>query len=540
MCKSSSNHRPGRSLADQQAHEHDHEKWSRRGFLSTLGMGLLGSAISWNGLPLQALGKSPFLDQLANSPTDRCLVLIQLSGGNDGLNTIVPVRNDIYYQKRPTIAIRRQDSILLSDDIGMHPSMGALNPLWDQGQMSVVHNVGYDAQNRSHSRSTDIWTSGSDSDEELSSGWIGRYLANSFPDYTVNAPTYPLGVRIGGSASVFESEFGNLGVTFGDASQFERFLEQGGFYNVNDVPSTLYGQALSHARKITNDSFKYLEAIETAANQTENLAEYPGGSLASSLAVVARMIRGGLGSRVYLVSHGGFDTHNSQGSLEGPHANRLQQLTEAIAAFYTDLASDDTDRRALTMTFSEFGRTLDENGNQGTDHGSSAPVLLFGPVQGGLVGQHASLQQLDRSGDPIYGMDYRSIYDGILRDWFEMSEEARQEVIPGQYDTLSLVDQSITSLTDSNALPKSFRLEQNYPNPFNPSTTIRFALHQAEFVQLEVFDMQGRLVKNLLSKRLQAGEHSVQFNAQALASASYLYRIRVGGYTETKTMTLIK
>lgn len=547
MCQSHTNKSPKSTkdsrtidLSNEKGHEHDHQKWTRRSFLSTLGLGFLGSTLNFGNLSLQAMSRSPFLENIANSVTDRVIILVQLSGGNDGLNTIIPFRNDIYYAKRPTIGIRQNDSIQLSDELGMHPKMAALNSLWDANKMTIVNNVGYAGSSRSHSTGTDNWTSASGSDSNLSTGWIGRMLSKQYPNYNLEAPAYPLGVRIGGSSSVFESEFGNLGVTFGGASQFARFLEQGGFYDVKNIPNTHYGRALAKSRQIANDSFQYLEAIESAASDTQNLATYPNSSFAESLSVVARMIRGGLKTRVFLVNRGGFDTHNSQGGVDGPHARNWEDIAESMAAFYEDLGQDNLANRALTMTFSEFGRTLDENGNGGTDHGSSAPILLFGPVKGGILGEHATLTELDGSGDPIFGTDYRSIYDSILKDWFEISENDINDIIGSDFESLDIIDQTITSNPRDLTLPQKTYLNQNYPNPFNPQTTISFGLTKASLTLLEVFDIQGRKVQQLVNKVLNAGDHRVNFNAQTLPSGIYIFRLKANNVTLTRKMSLIK
>ncbi|TVQ13633.1 MAG: DUF1501 domain-containing protein [Balneolaceae bacterium] len=545
MCKhdhkpNNSHTRHGASLEHGEAHTHDHNSWTRRSFLSTLGFAAIGSSMMLGGMPVSTFARSKFFNRLASAENDRVLILIQLGGGNDGLNTIIPVTNDIYYQKRPTIGIRKQDSILLSDDIGMHPGMANLEPFWGDGNMAVIHNVGYASQNRSHARSTDIWTSASNANQNLNTGWAGRFLVEDNPDFIANPPEFPLGVRIGGSANVFQSEFGNLGVTFGGASQFTRFLEQGGFYDEDNVPANEFGRSLSFARKIANSSFKYLESIQAAADRASNLSDYPNTGLSRSLAVVARLIRGGLNTKMYLVSLGGFDTHNNQGSLTGGHANLLANISNSVNAFYSDLGTDNLSHRALTMTFSEFGRTLQENSSQGTDHGSSAPVLAFGPVKGGQYGSHATLAQLDRSGDPVYGTDYRSVYTSILDDWFGLHADDLNSVIPGQYNKIDFVDALATSNPVQNEIPRTVTLDQNYPNPFNPSTNIRFSLPAAGDIKLQVFDVNGRLVSTLINGVMSAGNHTATFNAGSLASGTYLYRLDTPAGPITRKMTLIK
>jgi uncharacterized protein (DUF1501 family) len=545
MCKKDHKHnhshtRHGGSLEHGEAHTRDHTSWTRRSFLSTLGFAAIGSSMMLGGMPVSTFARSKFFNRLASANNDRVLVLIQLGGGNDGLNTIIPVTNDVYYQKRPTIAIRKQDSILLSDDIGMHPAMSSFEPFWGDGRMSVIHNVGYASQNRSHARSTDIWTTGSNSNQTLNTGWAGRFLVEDNPEFIANPPEFPLGVRIGGSANVFQSEFGNLGVTFGGAAQFTRFLEQGGFYDEDNVPANEFGRSLSFARKIANSSFKYLESIQAAADRASNLADYPNTSLSRSLGVVARLIRGGLNTKMYLVSIGGFDTHNNQGGVNGGHANLLANIANSVTAFYNDLGSDNLSHRALTMTFSEFGRTLQENSSMGTDHGSSAPVMVFGPVKGGQYGSHATLTQLDGSGDPIYGTDYRSIYTSILDDWFGLPPEDVNAVLPGEYNKIDFVDALATSTTRNPEIPRHIDLGQNYPNPFNPTTNISFTLPAAGDIRLQVFDINGRLVSTLADGTMSAGNHTVKFNANGYSSGVYLYRLDTPAGSLTKKMTLIK
>jgi len=538
--RSADQKRRGARMQDGQDHATDHSLWTRRSFLQTLGLGSLAGGLMLQSVPVSAMKNSRFLNRLSTSENNRVLILIQLSGGNDGLNTVIPVTNDIYYQKRPTIAIRRQDAIALSDDIGLHPSMVSLRGLWDDGAMSIVHNVGYHNHSRSHSRGTDVWVSGSSSSENLTTGWAGRFLVEDNPSFIENPPEFPLGVRIGGSASMFQTEFGNLGVTFGGAGQFGQFLEQGGFYDEANVPDTPYGRSLAYTRRVANASFKYLESIQGAAERAQNAATYPDSGLARSLAIVARLIRGGLPTKVFLVSRGGFDTHNNQGGTDGGHAASLADVADSVRAFYDDLGADGLNGRALTMTFSEFGRTLNENGSQGTDHGSSAPVMLFGPVNGGFFGEHANLTDLDRSGDPLYELDYRSVYSSILDNWFELGEQARSGVIEGDFTPLDIVSPPATSTYNTGTLPVAAELLQNYPNPFNPATVIAFRLPETMTIRLEVYDTAGRLIQLLTEGTRPAGYHEVRINASEMASGVYLYRLNTPGATLTRHMTLIR
>jgi uncharacterized protein (DUF1501 family) len=542
MCDHHQNsHRHGFKLEHGEAHTRDHQKWSRRSFLASLGLASLGSTMMLGGMPVQAFSNSSLLQRLGQLPTRRVLVLIQLNGGNDGLNTVVPVEDSVYYNIRPTIAIPKQESILLDDMTGLHPAMASVMDLWNNDAMSVVQSVGYADSSRSHFRGTDIWASGADSDENLNSGWMGRFLTESNPDFLANPTDYPLGVRIGGTNLLFQSDFGNVGMTFGGNSQFEAFVEQGGFYSEDDLPDNAYGNALAYARKVTNASFRYVEAVQNAANAAENMGAYPQSSLGRGLSNIAKLIRGQLQTRIYLVSRGGFDTHSMQGGVEGGHADNLRDVADSVTAFYADLAADGLDQEVLTMTFSEFGRTMGENGSQGTDHGSSAPLFLFGPgVSSGIYGDAPDLVNLE-GGEPIFSTDYRTVYSTVLRNWFGLEEAISAEILGDNYQAFDFIDRMATDVERfDQQIARSFKLNQNYPNPFNPNTIISFSLPQSAPVRLRVFDVNGRLIQTLVDRNLSSGNHEVIFNGSGLNSGMYFYTLETPNGSKTGKMTLIK
>lgn len=533
--------RHGSCLEHGEAHAQDH--WSRRDFLARMGLATAGVAFSLGGVPLSAYGRAPMLHQLGQLETDRVLVLLQLRGGNDGLNTIIPVNNSIYYQSRPTLAIRKQDALLLDSDTGLHPAMQSLEPLWNTGQMAVIHNVGYDQSTRSHFEGTVNWVTAREQGAAVSTGWTGRYLADEFLIGPGGPLEYPLAVRVGSTpATLFHSDYGNLGVTFADSQQFERFLSQGGFYDPDDVATTVYGEALSFVRQVTNASFRFVESVQNAAEGAANLAAYPGSSLAENLAVVARLIRGRLGARVFAVSEGGFDTHSNQGSTTGSHANRLRNVAEASAAFLADLAADGLDRQVVVMTFSEFGRTLRENGSNGTDHGAGAPLLLFGPgLRGGLYGAPSSLQSgALYGGDPRFTTDYRDVYSTVLRDWFGLPTERVEGILGGSFGALNFVDDKITVGREATPAPHTIRLDQNYPNPFNASTRITYSLSQGGPIRLHVFDIRGRLVRVLADHAHVPGIYTLDFDGHGLPSGAYLYRLETPAGSQTRRMVLVR
>ncbi len=387
------------SLAHGAAHDHDHEAWTRRKFLQGLGLGAAGAALLGGAAPARAFAGSPLLGSLSRAETDRVLVLVQLAGGNDGLNTVVPVRNDLYYQARPTLAVPGSGTWALDGDTGLHNALGALRPTWDTGDLAVVQSVGYDGASLSHFRATDIWLSGSDADDVLSTGWLGRTLAGSYPDFSDAPPAAPPAVQIGASAPLlFQGDGVGYSMSVFDVEQFLNVVESGTAYDVADVPATPAGDELAFLRTVANDAFRYRDAIADATDRADNAVDYPDDSFAETLGAVARLVKGRMDTRVYLVSLRGFDTHAGQTDR---HPALLQRLGDALAAFYADLGATGDDERVLTLTFSEFGRRVEENGSAGTDHGAAAPLFLLGPgVEGGLWGAAPDLGDLDRTGTP--------------------------------------------------------------------------------------------------------------------------------------------
>ena len=533
----------GSCLEHGEAHAEDHARYSRRDFLARMGLASAGVAFSLGGVPLNAFGRAPMLQQLGLLETDRVLVLVQMRGGNDGLNTVIPVNNGIYYQNRPTIAIRKSDALLLDSETGLHPAMQSLQPLWGDGKMAVVHNVGYDRSTRSHFEGTVNWVTGRNQGAASSTGWTGRYLADEFLAGGGVALEHPLAVRVGNApATLFHSVYGNLGVTFADSQQFERFLSQGGFYDPDAVAPTVYGQALSFVRRVTNASYRYVESVQRAAEDAANLSGYPDTSLSESLAVVARLIRGRLGARVFAVSEGGFDTHSNQGGTQGPHANRLGNIADAVAAFLADLAADGLDQRVMVMTFSEFGRTLQENGSNGTDHGAGAPMMLFGRgLRGGLYGTQSTLQPgALYGGDPRFTTDYRAVYSTLLEDWFGVPAEGIAGLLGQSFTNLGFVNDKITVGREPTPESHTFRLDTNYPNPFHTTTRISYTLSQGGPVRLRVFDIRGRLMRVLADHPHAPGIYTLVFDGSGLPSGAYLYRLETPAGTQTRRMVLVR
>jgi uncharacterized protein (DUF1501 family) len=466
----------------------------------------------------------------------KVLVLLQLSGGNDGLNTVIPIEDDIYYNKRPSIGISKTNALKLRGSTGLHPSLEGMFNIFQDGNLAVVQNVGYPNQNRSHFRSTDIWLSASDSNEYINDGWIGRYLGNEIVDAEDFNKDHPMAIQLGSTqSSLLECtcQGGSLGISFEDPNQFFQLIE-GSSADTDPPPNTIAGNQLRFVKDIAARSIRFAEIIKEKADTIDNKVNYPNTNLADQLAIIAQLVAGGLETPVYITSMGGFDTHSNQ---LGRHANLLSNLSQSVTAFHNDLKLLGVDDRVVLMTFSEFGRTVEQNGSGGTDHGSAAPLFVMGKnVNGGIYGNNPDLSDLDNSGDNKYVYDFRQIYASILRDQLTIQPETMDAVLGNNFETLPL----ITLKGISAGGPEAFQLKQNYPNPFNPKTIIEYTLRVPQVISLKIYDSTGSEVVTLDEGSRDAGNYSASFGGPGYASGVYFARLVSGSYRKTIKMTLVK
>ena len=530
----------GERLEDGRLHSDHHQRWSRRQFIRGIGLGTAGAAIKLGGVPVRSYGASPLLNHLRESSGDRILVVIQLSGGNDGFNTVVPYTNDTYYQYRPGISLAATDVIPLTTEIGLHPSLTPFSSLYSSGAMQVVQGVGYADPDLSHFQSTDVWATASPADNLATTGWLGRYLENEIPTFVDNPPDHPLAVQLGnGTPLLFQGEEAGMGVQFPNLDLLQRFFDTGQLFDESFVPQTLYGDELAFVRSIANDSVQYAEALSDASNSGTNLFEYPAvNGFSGNMATTARLIRGGLGASMYHINLGGFDTHSNQLNR---HAVLMNELSTALGAFLADLQADDLDERVVVMTFSEFGRRFYQNGSGGTDHGTAAPLFLFGGgISGGIHGDHPSLSDLDAGGNMKYGVDFRSVYGSLLSDWFGMVREDVHTIMGGEYAHLPLIDSAYVASTDRAQLPQQSIPFQTYPNPFQSSANLEFVLDSAGQTTLHIFDVNGRRVQTLLDSAMAPGTHTVELRGSALSPGTYFARLTHQGRSTTHSLTRIR
>jgi uncharacterized protein (DUF1501 family) len=527
----------------------------RRAFLSRLAPAL-GAPFMLAGIPMRAHARSPRLDALtaALAATDRVLVLVQLSGGNDGLNMVVPVDQFGAYQAaRANIALPERSLLPLRTGLGLHPIMTDLHALHGEGRLVTIQNVSYPNPNQSHFRATDIWMSGSDYNEYLASGWIGRALDVSFPGYPDGYPNAampdPPAIQIGAVLSLLMQGPAELmGIAIQDPQSFYD-LVNGKFGGGDDTPpNTPAGRELTYIRQVQAESQAYSTVIKQAADAARNLATYPTpdtndrAPLSEQLKIVARLVAGGLKTRVYIVTLGGFDTHDNQVDASdatiGSHATLLRRLSQAIGAFQNDLALLGIADRVVGMTFSEFGRRVTSNTGRGTDHGTAAPMFVFGSmVQPGVLGANPDLANLDKNNLRME-FDYRQIYASLLRQWFGLGAGDSTAVLGGSFTELPIIRSGATGVDATVAL--DFSLAQNHPNPFTDATAITWTQsHDAE-VHLAVYDARGREVATLVHTRHAAGEHTLRFAADGLPAGTYALRLRAGRTQAVRMMTRVR
>ena len=556
----------------------------RRDFIKALPLGVaaVGVPFSIGGFAGRAFGRSPMLDSILNGSdgSDRILVLINLQGGNDGLNTVIPYNDPVYGKSRPTIGFgppsyAALQGTLLSSSKVARPNL-AFNPslamasgtvpsfydLFTAGKVAVVNNVGYPSPNLSHFRSTDIWNTASDSNVVLTTGWLGRYLEEAVDtNYPadVKSGDDPLAITIGGasSASLQGTTFG-MGIAVLDPSNYLT----AGAPQTETTANTNAGVELAYVRGIYEQSDIYATQFSkyfTKGQTPKNNVAYPATSIATQLQRVAWCIAAGMKTKVYFVQLGGFDTHINQNAKDATagQGQLLMQLGQAIAAFQTDIEKAGMADRVIGMTYSEFGRRVNENGSGGTDHGTSAPQFLFGSqINGEVYSSSPDLVNLDSNADLVWKVDFRQLYTSVLGDWFGVSQQMRKAIlmdkttgseqfvfnipVNGSSTIQSLIKTPATQGVQSSPQDLDFVLNPNHPNPFTSSTTISFALARTMPVKLEVYSERGDRIAQLANATLGRGTHEFVFAANGLGSGTYICRLAVGDGVVVRQMKVVK
>lgn len=513
------------SKDEDSIHSKEHALWNRRSFLQALG--LVGSGTMLLGTQTASATKAtPLSVALANNDNDRILVVIRLEGGNDGLNTVVPIYDyDTYANLRPTIRHAENDLLKLNKLFGIPNYMNDLESVWGEGNMKIVHGVGYPEQNLSHFRSTNIWASVQDETVEPT-GWWGRYFEDLYPDYLINPPKAPPAVQIGNVGNlIFDGTNSNYAFSMANIEQLQNVAENGTLHDTTSSPGCVYGDKLLFMRATANTTLTYSKVIKEAYSSGVNQVDYGSGDLAKQLASVARLIKGGLGAKVYMVSLGSFDTHANQANR---HQKLLQDLSSSIKSFYNDLEAKGMDDEVLSMTISEFGRRPYENGSDGTDHGAASPVMLFGAgLNGsGFVGTHPDLSSWDTNDNLIPTTHFQDVYSTILSHWFCLDKAMVDSVL------LNNREPRLKLGFFCKGEPQATSIFKHAPVYKSRGVYIEMFLDTTGHGVIKLYDMLGKEIGTLANQMFLQGKHSIRVEeaiGHRLNMGQYIYRISFGG-----------
>jgi uncharacterized protein (DUF1501 family) len=491
------------------------------------------------------------------------IVLIQLAGANDGLNTIVPLNQyDAYASLRPNIKLNNvgasnglinlDSTLALENQVGLHPSLTGFKSLYDSGFMRVIQGVGYPSQDKSHFKSTDLWLTGGDgtqANNNLESGWMGRFLESYYSNFLT--ADFPLGIQLGSSDNSLgfhgEVEHGmSININGQDPSGFYSIVNGLGGAPPTNIPNSEYGNLIQFILDSDSETNIYAQAISTAFNSGTNSAAvtYPSTSLANQLKSVARFISGGLQTKVYLVKIGGFDTHDAQVASNttthlGDHADLLTQVSEAINCFITDLNSQNLGDDVIAVPFSEFGRKAGENGNLGTDHGEIAPMFVFGKsINSGISGTNINLSEAVLANNfqvQTVQHDYRRVFSTILQDWFGASNQTLDLTFYDHTINSSYANNKVSDLiktantvpascyTDSLLTVNDFVKGNNivvYPNPSFESISIN--TNNNPIYVVSVYSIDGKFITSYKNPMT---SDNFTINVQDLAVGLYTIKV---------------
>lgn len=556
------------------------------------------------GIPIRVMGDNSLTRMAKASDSDRVLIILQMHGGNDGLNSVIPIEAyDEYYAKRPNIAIPVKNSLRravnldstlpMNQQVGLHPDMLGMKSLYDTGRMSVVQGVSYKNNNGSHFRGRDIWFMGGSTEDYYQSGWVGRYLQQTyaplqypqdFPYKDVdNTPPDesmldPLAIEMGNDVSLIFHQEGNIptSISINSPVGFAELLKElEGFEDelldprgippeyLKDSP---YYNELNWILSLEDKSKDYadrLAEVYKAGDKITGFRDYPetypfnapSGSLKNSLAwqlqIIAKLLSGGCKTKVFLVKIGGFDTHADQvekyDPTMGAHAALMYHISSSMKAFQDDLRARGLEERVLTITTSEFGRRVKSNGSYGTDHGTASPMFIFGRyVQPGVLGD---AWKITPSNNLEMQLDYRIVYANIMRTWMGVSDTDMNIIFPGlmtaegttdkvTFEEKDLVQKTITGA--EGFVSSRFGLGDCYPNPAKTKTTFTFQVNTTNHVRIDLLNNAGVALRALVNDTYVPGEHQVEVDLHDLTPGTYVYTLKSGFYTETKKLVVIK
>lgn len=574
----------------------------RRNFLKKIGFAA-GAPIAFHGVPLQLLAGNNDLQRLAQQSTnDRVLIIMQMHGGNDGLNTVIPISNyDEYYSRRANIAIPHKvgnrtliplDSTVASQEqVGLHPDMNDFKHMYDVGKAAVFQGVSYENNNGSHFRGRDIWFMGGGANDYYSSGWVGRYLGTeyaplSYPDdFPRDEMPDPLALEMGNDVSLLFHQTGNIPTSISLGNSPEGLLnringldgfneETGDNFTVDDrglppdfLTNSPYGREMDWILGLEDKSEEYIKRLaEIYESASDTSVTYPSNypfnapqgaktnGLRNQLALIARLLAGGIQTKVFLVKIGGFDTHADQvesyDPTMGSHAALLYHISSAMRAFQSDLQSRGLEDRVLTMTMSEFGRRIGSNGSYGSDHGTGGPMMMFGKgVKPGIYGVNPDMS---RSNVGLQ-FDYRQIVANVLNEWMGVEKSVLSAGIDngiftedfidgpnpqgGNYEPMNLIKEVI--LSEKEHIKKNYRIEAVYPNPASKYTQAKIFVNNYQEVVVQLINVEGVTVSQI-KRSVAPGDHTFSFVLDGLSPGYYFIKAKSQMLNDTKRLIIRK
>ena len=526
----------------------------RRKFLRNISLAA-ASPIILNGIPVTSMANA-LTRALKNSEGDRVLVLVQLAGGNDGLNTMIPIdQYDKYMEYRSNIAIpdtgnrkfiNLDESLGQTEQVGLHPDLLAAKSMYDEGKALFIQNVGYDNMNLSHFRGRDIWFMGGGSEDYYNSGWMGRYLESKYPGFPEEYPNDempdPLGLEFGFTQSLLyhRSEGIPAGIAITDPDTFHQLVTGTGIDPPSYIPESYAGDELKYLMEMELKSNQYADRLKEVYENGSNSGsvtypttyphpapnQFKDNELAWQLKIVARLLSGGIKTRIFLVKIDGFDTHAEQVTGDDPttgtHAALLYHVSEALKAFHDDLKALGINDRVISVTTSEFGRRVSSNASLGTDHGKAAPVLLLGEgLNAGLMGSVPDLNNLD-NGNLVHQFDYRQIYTSLIMDWLGADHET---VVSTKFedfiDTRLDIIKSPFGINDNSVANPGFRIVRIYPNPASGYVNLQISSEKRRQIRLIITNSAGIKTRDHLLNTVGAGSETFQISLSGLKPGFY-------------------
>ena len=547
------------------------------------------------GMPVNLMAENALTEMArASLDNDRVLIVLQMHGGNDGLNCLIPVSDyELYYSKRANIAIPARNSarkyipldstLPIDQQVGLHPDMMAMKQMYDRGRVAMVQGVSYKNNNGSHFRGRDIQFMGGTHDEYLQSGWVGRYLQQEiaparYPeDFPNSGMKDPLAIEMGNDVSLIFHQQGNIptSISINDPIGFANLVEElEGFLDEHIDPRGIppaylqdspYFNELDWILSLEDKSKDFaarLAEVYRTGDKITGYAHYPEtypfnapkGSLKNQLThqlkIIARLLSGGCRTKVFLIKTGGFDTHADQVESYDPtmgvHAALMYHISTAMSAFQEDLRTRGLEDRVLTLTTSEFGRRIYSNGSYGTDHGTGGPIFIFGKgVKAGVVGKVPDLTKANVE----MQYDYRVVYGNIMKDWLLVPDERLNEIFPGlmsesgtsdevKFEALPLAKQVITGTNEF--IYSRFSLDGCHPNPVRDKTNFRFRINSTQSVSMRLYDRNGKEVMLLTDQEYTPGVHDFVADLSALPSGLYQYQMKSGFFKDSKSLVIVK